>query len=144
MVIQHLHTLAQASNTIFGTVSPPPGVADFNAQVGGGSGEQIGLIIFLSNLIRLATIVAGLWTFYNFISAGYIYITEAGQSNAQTKVKDQITMSVLGLLLIVVSYTIIALISLFFFHDATFILNPKLQGPAVTAPATLGGPWHNT
>jgi hypothetical protein len=129
MVLQHLRTLADTSSTIFGTVSPPPGVADFNNQVTG-AGEHIGLIIFLSNAIKLATVVAGLWTFYNFVTAGYIYITEAGQSNAQTKVKDQITMSVLGLLLIVVSYTIISLISLFFFHDATYILNPKIEGPA--------------
>lgn len=115
------------SSSVFGEVSPPPGVDAFNSAVGGSDG--IGIILFFSSLIRVATIVAGLWVLWNIISAGYIYITESGQSSAHNKVKDQITMSVMGLVLIVASYTIVALISLFFFGDATFILNPKISGP---------------
>lgn len=113
--------------SVFGEVSPPPGVDAFNAAVGGSDG--IGIILFFSSLIRVATIAAGLWVLWNIIAAGYIYISESGQSAAHNKVKDQITMSVMGILLIVASYTIVALISLFFFGDATFILNPKITGP---------------
>ncbi len=116
-------TLAQSSS-VFGKVNPPPGVSQYNTQAGG-----IGIILFASNLIKIATVVAGVWVLFNIITAGYLYITESGNSGTATKVKDQITSSVLGLIIIVLSHTLIALISFFLFKDATFILNPKITGP---------------
>jgi hypothetical protein len=123
--------LAQAqSNSIFGTIDPPVGVKEYNALAGGGP-ESIGIIIFVSNLIRIGTVLAGLYVFYNIIMAGYIYITESGSSSAATKAKDQITNSIIGLVIIVAAYTITAIFSYFLFGNATFILNPQIQGPVV-------------
>jgi hypothetical protein len=115
-------------SSVFGTVQAPPGVAQFNSQVTG-TGERIGIIIFASNLIRIATIVAGIIVFMNFILAGYAYITSDGSAKVNEQVKNQLTYSVIGLVIIVASYTIIAIISLLLFGKADFILNPTITGP---------------
>src|SRR5258708_24724100 len=135
------HLIADA-NDVFGQVSPPPGVDQFNKAAGVGGVSGIGIILFISNLIKLATIIAGIWVLFNFITAGYIYITSGGDSAANNKVKDQLTSSVLGLIVIVGAYTVIALISYFLFHDPGYILNPSITGPGTAAPATTpgGGP----
>ena len=112
---------------IIGTVSPPPGVDKFNSNPG--AVNNIGIVVFVSNMIKVATVIAGVWVLFNFIAAGYTYITESGNANAATKVKDQITMSVQGLVIIVAAYTIIAVISFLLFGDAGFILNPTLPTP---------------
>lgn len=119
--------------TIFGSVSPPPGVAQYNdlvgGVVGGPDGERIGLFIFVSRAIQVFTIVAGLIVFFNFIIAGFTYISSEGNPKAHEEVKNRLTYSVIGLIIIVCAYTIIALLSLLIFGDASFILNPQIAGP---------------
>lgn len=123
------HTLI-AQTDIFGKVSPPPGVASYDAQAGGG----IGLIAFVSTLLQIATVLLGLWVFMQFFFAGYEYVTSSGDTGAHNKVKDRLTMSITGLVIIVGSYSIAALLGLIFFGDATFIINPKLESIVPTTP----------
>lgn len=111
---------------IFGNIQAPPGVAEINAQAGD---SGIGIIIFFSNLIKLIAIVAGLWTMLNFILAGFTYVTSSGDSGAIDKIGTKLTLSVVGLGLIVASYTIAAVIGLIFFADASFIINPQIPSP---------------
>jgi len=121
-----LHLIAAASD-IIGTVKKPPGVEAFDLAAGGG--DNIGLLIFISNLIRIGTIIAGIWVLFNVVTAGWTYITGAGDSNQTQKVNDILTNSVLGLIVIVAAYTIAALIGLLFFGDAQFFLNPTIPTP---------------
>ena len=114
--------LAQQFSDVFGTIDAPQGVSELNAN--SGNSANIGLITFMSRLIQIATIVAGVIVFVNFILAGFTFITSDGNANTNEKVKNQITMSVVGLVLIVISYTIIAALSLLLFGDAGFILSP--------------------
>lgn len=113
--------------SVFGTVAPPPGVEQFNQAAGGGP-EAIGILIFVSVLIRLATVVAGLYVLFNFITAGFEYIT-AGDSKANQKVKDKLTSSFLGLVIIVASYVIIGVAGTIFFGRADYFINPTVCGP---------------
>lgn len=123
--IKHM-LIADSATDIVGTIKAPVGVDKFNAaSIAAGSGN-IGLIIFISNLIRLATIIAGIWVLFNFVTAGYTYITSQGEAKAADQVKNQITSSVLGLIIIVAAYTVIAIISFLLFGDAGFILNPSI------------------
>lgn len=110
---------------IFGTIEAPAGVSAYNDQAGEGG---LGLMIFFSNVVRLITIVAGLWVFVNFLLAGFTYVTAAGDSGATKKVYDKIIMSVIGLVIIASSYTIAGVASLLLFGRADFILNPSLIG----------------
>lgn len=106
---------------IFGTVNPPPGVAAF-----GGGTEGGGLIIFISNMIKLITVVAGIYGLFNIVSAGYTYLSSGGNAKATEQAMNQLNYSLIGLMIIVGSFTITALISLLLFGDATYILNPKI------------------
>ncbi|HYD34894.1 MAG TPA: hypothetical protein VD999_02405 [Vitreimonas sp.] len=117
--------LAAPPANVFGKVSPPPGVQLYS----GTGGNQIGILAFMSTLIRVATVIAGIWVMFQFILAGYEYITASGDASAHNKVRERLTMSVIGLILIVTSYTVAALIGLIVFDDAGFILNPIIKGP---------------
>ncbi|OGJ37489.1 MAG: hypothetical protein A2383_00495 [Candidatus Pacebacteria bacterium RIFOXYB1_FULL_39_46] len=110
--------------SIFGTIEAPAGVDRYNAEGEGG----IGLITFISNLIRLATVAAGVWVLINFILAGWQYIISSGDSKGVTQASSMMTNSLVGLGLIVGAYTIAAIIGLIFFGDATYIINPTLRG----------------
>ena len=77
--------------------------------------------------------MAGLYVLYNFISAGYLYITGSGDTGSHAKVKEKLTWSVVGLAVIVLSYTIVGIIGLVFYGNAGFILSPEIIGPATTS-----------
>lgn len=118
---------------VFGQIQAPQGVQQLNQQAGG-----IGALLFISNMIKLATVIAGIIVFFNLIRAGYTYINSQGSSKANEEVKNMVTYSILGLILIVAAYTIIAVISVVLFGDAGYILNPQLVQPGATT--TQGAP----
>lgn len=111
---------AQGTDEVFGTIEAPQGVEKYNQQA------DIGIILFLSKIIRLATIVAGIWTLFNFILAGWIYLTKAGDSSAGQEVSQKILNSVIGLVIVAMAYSIAGLIGLLIFGDASYILQPTL------------------
>lgn len=118
-----MFTLIAAS--LWGEIQPPPGVEKYQALVGPG---EIGIIIFASYMIRLITIIAGIFSLFNLIMAGFKYITAANDVKAVETAWQSIYMSLIGLIIIVSSFTITAIISFVLFGDATFILDPQLTG----------------
>jgi hypothetical protein len=118
------HSYASPSGNPFGTIDKPPGIAQYET-----GGAEIGLLNFVSQLVRIITAVAGLILFFNFLIAGYTYLTSEGNPKAHENVRNRITFSVIGIVIIVSAYTIIALISLIFFGSATFVLNPEITPP---------------
>ncbi len=125
-------TLITQNPNFFGKVSPPPAVAAYDVAAGGGG--NIGLFLFISNAIKLVAIIAGLFSLFNIIFAGFTYITNSGDTNAVETAWKSIYMSLIGLILIVGSFTITAVISWLIFGDAMFILNPTIQGPSPAIP----------
>lgn len=105
----------------FGSITNP--VTHYSDLEGGG------LINFISNIIKFVSIAAGLFAFLNFIIAGFMYITAGGDSKKTSEAWAKIYMSLIGLVIIVSSYVIAALIGLIFFGDATAILSPQIYGP---------------
>jgi hypothetical protein len=110
---------------VVGKITAPQGIVRINSLVGGNA-TDIGIIIFASRLLRLATIVAGIWVMFNFIFAGFIYVSSNGDAATHGKVSEKLTYSVIGILIIVIAYTLAAVLSLLFFGDANFILSPEL------------------
>lgn len=106
-----------------GGVRPPGYIAAYNNQAGNN-----GLLLFLSRLINLFVIICGIWTMFNFLYSGFIFITYGSDSKAMSEVKDKLTMTGIGLAIIASAYLIAGLIGLIFFGDASFILNPKITG----------------
>lgn len=113
-----------AGESVFGAIEAPPGVAELNVQ--DTSGNNIGLLIFISNMIKVVSIVAGVWVMFNFIIAGFTYITANGDSSAYSKIGEKLSLSVSGLVLIVAAYTIAGILGLIIFGDATYIINPQI------------------
>ncbi|CAN5298027.1 hypothetical protein BH10PAT2_BH10PAT2_0170 [soil metagenome] len=129
MIHKLIAQIAAVPDSVFGKVIAPAGVDDFDTAAKA-NGASLGLVLFVSNLIRVATIGAGIFVFFNIISAGLMFISAGGDSSVPDKAKDKILHSVVGLALIVFSYVVIALISFILFKDPTYILNPKITGPA--------------
>lgn len=107
---------------LFGQVAPPPGVAQY-ASIGA----------FITVIIRLITIVAGVWSLFNLIFAGFKYITAAGDVKSIDTAWQSIYMSMIGLIIIVSAFAIAAIVGGLFFGDATFIISPNLV-PAGSVP----------
>jgi len=122
------------NDNIFGQVTPPTSVQTYDLVVETSGGAKIGIVAFASNLINLFTVVMGLYIVYNFIMAGYLYITGSGDTGAHAKVREKLTWSVVGLAVIVLAYTIAGIIGLVFFGDAGFILSPTITGPTINTP----------
>lgn len=109
------------ADSIFGEIAPPPGVDKF-----GGGDQGGGLIIFVSNLIKVITVIAGLFGMFNVISAGYTFLGSNGNPKAAEEAANKLFMSMIGLIIIVGSFGITAIASLLLFGDPTYILNPKI------------------
>ena len=123
--------LAAPGDELFGQIEAPQGVAQFNEQAGEGA-NNIGLLIFISNLIKFASVVAGIWVLFNFITAGFTYVTASGDKGAYDKIGSKLTLSVTGLVLIVGAYTIAGILGLIIFGDPTYIINPDI--PTISGP----------
>lgn len=88
-----------------------------------------GLLPFITNLIRLMFVGAGIYAFLNFIIAGYQYMSAGGDTKALTAAWARIWQSLLGLVIIVGSFALAALFGFLIFNDAGFILKPVIYGP---------------
>ncbi len=109
-------------------IKPPPFIGKLNQEAGSGGTGGIGILIFISTLLHFFAVICGIWTLFNFLISGFTLITAQYDTKAQTDVKDRLTMTVIGLVVIVAAYTFAGLFGLIFFGSASAIINPKLQG----------------
>lgn len=123
--------VGNAGSQIIGPIVPPQGVGAYNARAGVGG---IGILIFASNALKFFAVICGVVIFFNFISAGFEYITGAGKTETHTKVREKLTWSVLGLVLLISAYVIAAIIGLLIFGNASFILQPNIVQYGALAP----------
>lgn len=106
-----------------GKISPPSNIPD----VIDSTGKLTGLVVFINGILRLVFIVAGLWGFFNLILGGFGFINAGGDPKNIEKAWAKIWQSLLGLLIIVSSFVIAAIIGILLYKDPSAILNPKLQ-----------------
>lgn len=106
----------------FGSISQPPAIAAY----GGGCG---GIITLVTNLLRLAVVVAGIVAVISLILAGYQYMTSGGDMKAVDAATKKITTTFIGLLVIAGSFLLAALFGVIIFGNAGAILNPVIYGP---------------
>lgn len=107
---------------------------DIVGKVGGTQLPQVyqgasGLVTLLSNLLQLVFIAAGIYAFFNLIFAGFQFMSAGGDSKAIEKAWSKIWQSLLGLVIVVGSFALAALIGFIVFGRADYILNPKIYGP---------------
>jgi hypothetical protein len=113
-------------NQLFGEIRLPEPLAQGYGQVDTVGG---GLLGFFNNILKLVTVVAGLFAMVNFILAGYGILSSGGDPEKVSKSSEKIWYSMLGMVLIVAAYAFAALLGWILFKDSTAILNPKIYGP---------------
>lgn len=92
-----------------------------------GNGEDLFLI--LNNLLKFIIVVAGLYTFWNLILAGFMFMSAGGESKAVEKAWAKIWQSVIGLLIVAGSFILAGIFGYLIFGDATALITPRIFGP---------------
>ena len=134
MAFLHFRVFAEgnpAKDIVGNITNPLPDVYKSIVATDAGPG---GLILFVSNLLRLVFVGAGIYALLNFIVAGYQYMSAGGDSKMLTQAWSRIWQTLMGLVIIVGSFALAALFGYLIFGDAGYILNPKIYGPG-TAPS---------
>jgi hypothetical protein len=109
-----------------GNINLPP---DIDTGYGDLFNPGGGLVGFLNNIFKLITVAAGLFAIINFILAGYGIMSSSGDPEKLSKAQNKIWFSIIGLVVIVASFTIAALLGWILFKDTNAILNIKIFGP---------------
>ena len=90
-------------------------------------GKLTGVVAFMNAILVLIFVVAGLYAFLNFIIAGFGFMTAGGDAKVITKSWDRIWQSLLGLLIIVGSFLLAAIVGILIYKNPAAILQPTLQ-----------------
>lgn len=106
-------------DTIFGKIRPPGFISE----------DPSGLVTLFNNILRLLIVGAGIYALLNFILAGYSFMSASGDPKKVEFAWAKIWQSMVGLLIIVASFALAALIGKLLFGDARAILQPKIYGP---------------
>ena len=104
---------------IFGEIRPPNFILK----------DPSGLIVLFNNILRLLVAIAGIYALLNFILAGYAFISAGGDPKKVELAWAKIWQSMIGLLIIIISFTLTALLGKLLFGNSMAILSPKIYGP---------------
>lgn len=124
-IFQIKQVFAQSADQVIGTINVTTGILKEKA-IDPSTGKLLGVMILLNSLLKIIFVIAGLWAFFNFIIAGYGFLSAGGDSKNISKAWDRIWQSFVGLLFIVGSFLLAAIAGTLLFHDATAILQPTL------------------
>lgn len=111
---------------IFGPITNPlsQGYGDFDAPDGG-------IVKFLNNILKTLTVVAGVWFLLNVIMAALDFIQNSGDPDKISKAWSKIWNSLVGLVIIIISFAVAAVLGWILFKDPRAILQPKIYGPGI-------------
>ena len=114
--------LAAAGDNPIGVISPMvKGPAGITA-----GGELTGFVAIFNIVLRILFIVGGVMALLNIVIAGISFINAGGDPKKVAQAWEKIWMSFVGLVIIVSSFLIAAIIGILLFGDPTYVLNPKL------------------
>lgn len=108
------------ANTI-GNIDPPDAISKYT---GGNPGQ--GLFTFFSNALKLVAVVAGLAMVFQFIMAGYDFITADGDAKKVEAAFAKIWQSLIGMVIIASAFALAGLVKRLTGLD---IINPTIHGP---------------
>lgn len=118
-------SITYAQNSIVGTIN----TSLYNNSYGNIDTQGQGLALFISNALRLFFVVAGILALFNFVLAGFQYMTSGGDSKKMEEAWSRIWLSLIGLIVIVGSFALAGLFGWLLFQDPLFMLRPTIYGP---------------
>lgn len=103
---------------VVGKFTPPASVVTQTSDIGPK---------FISTIIKLIMAIGGIYALIQMLLGGFAIITASGKQEKLQKAQQQIYNSLIGLLVMVAVFIIVAIISKLLFGSFTAILNPQLQ-----------------
>jgi hypothetical protein len=106
------------NNTIGG-----PGLGPVGAKAGSltGSGALDAIASVVSSVIGFMTIAAGIWFIFQFLIGGYTWLSSMGDKHRLEEARNRIVNALIGLVIVVGGWGILALVGQFFGID--FLIN---------------------
>jgi hypothetical protein len=114
---------------IFGNITNPFAPAGLDVPAYSTSTQGQGLITILASLLRLSVVLAGVYTLFNIILAGYGFLSAGGDPKLIQKSWERIWRSILGLVIVAGSYLIAMIIGWIIFGDINAIVYPRIYTP---------------
>ena len=115
--------IADATEDIIGKIEPSLPLLQNSAI--DDTGKLTGIMILVNSLLRIFFVVAGLWAFLNIILAGFGFMTAGGDPKKVSAATAKIWQTFVGIIIMVSSFLIAAIIGILLFQDATAILKPS-------------------
>jgi len=107
----------------WGTVNPPPGVSAYDG------GSLSGISLLVSNVVRTLIVGAAVYTLFNFIFAGYSFLSASGDPKRIELATAKIWQSIIGLLIAAGSFILAAIIGQIIFNDYDALLQLRIFTP---------------
>lgn len=110
-------------------ISPfcPGGLNSASLCKAGAQGQ--GLFLILNSLVKFVIVVAGLYTFWNLIAAGYMFMSAAGEPKAIAKAWEKIWLSLIGLVIVAGSFILAAVFGKLIYGDYLALLTLRIFSP---------------
>jgi len=105
---------------IFGNFTPPQHLVNIGSLTGGGLG------ILLQLILQILIIGAGIFALFNFILAGYAFLSAGDDPKKVAGAWAKIWQSVLGLAFVAGSFVLAAIFGQILFDNPLFILEPVI------------------
>lgn len=106
-----------------GNIQQPAALDSFGTVEGGALGVLLNLVF------NLLLVVAGIFALFNFILAGYMFLSAGDDPKKVEGAWSKIYLSVIGLLVAAGSLVLAAIFGQIIFGDAQFLINPVIPVP---------------
>lgn len=110
-------------NVNLGVIEQPEATQGFGVDPGNAIGSLLNLFF------NLILIVAGIFALFNFILAGYMFLSAGDDPKKVEGAWSKIYMSVIGLLVAGGSLVLAAIFGQIIFGDPTFLISPVIPVP---------------
>lgn len=122
----------------------PFGKGDYSKETGAVTGLQ-NVTRAVSSIIGVMTVAAGIWFLFNILIGGINWISAGGEKQALENSRNRITNAMIGLVIVVAGWTILALAGQFLGFDILItkpedIINNIFHGGAEGGGRTLSTP----
>ncbi len=94
-----------------------------------GTVEQGAIGVLLNLVFNVLIVVAGIYALFNFILAGYSFLSAGDDPKKVESAWSKIYLSVIGLLFTAGSFVLAAIFGRLIFGDASALLSPAIPGP---------------
>jgi len=115
-----LKLLAEATPGPFGRITPPEAIAKYSDNPAGGIGNLIQTVVWV------LIIGAGIYALFNFILAGYAFLSAGDDPKKVTGAWAKIWQTALGLGVAAAAFVLAAIFGQLIFGKWDFILNPTI------------------